>query len=112
MCHSNCQISQEVEYVALSRDTSESDLKQRRELNDGSVEYFDTGAASAALRGRVLILEGNTLTITRLLRGILFQIEFKHLGERLPFVCIPICYQMQGGRAQFTQMACIPKASK
>ena len=31
----------EVEYVALSRDTTESDLKQRREIRAGSAHYVD-----------------------------------------------------------------------
>ena len=31
----------EVEYVALSRDTTESDLKQRREIRGGSAHYVD-----------------------------------------------------------------------
>lgn len=33
--------NREHEYVALSRDTTESDLKQRREIIDGSAKYFD-----------------------------------------------------------------------
>ena len=49
----------EVEYVALTQDTTESDLKQRRELvAGGSAEYFDQGTLQAALHGRVLIVEG------------------------------------------------------
>jgi hypothetical protein len=31
----------EIEYVALSRDTTESDLKQRREILNGTAIYFD-----------------------------------------------------------------------
>ena len=31
----------EVEYVALSRDTTESDLKQRREIQGSTAKYFD-----------------------------------------------------------------------
>ncbi|KAK2514329.1 hypothetical protein Q9233_015038 [Columba guinea] len=31
----------EVEYIALSRDTTETDLKQRREIRDGSAFYLD-----------------------------------------------------------------------
>lgn len=31
----------EVEYVALSRDTTESDLKQRREIRGGTAFYID-----------------------------------------------------------------------
>lgn len=33
--------NREHEYVALSRDTTESDLKQRREIVDGTAKYFD-----------------------------------------------------------------------
>lgn len=31
----------EVEYVSLSRDTTEADLKQRREITHGTAKYFD-----------------------------------------------------------------------
>ena len=31
----------EAEFVALSRDTTESDLKQRREIRDGTAHYVD-----------------------------------------------------------------------
>lgn len=48
----------EVEYVALSRDTTESDLKQRREINDRAAIFHDQGAVRAALNGRVLVLDG------------------------------------------------------
>lgn len=33
--------NRELEYVSLSRDTTESDLKQRREIVNGSATYFD-----------------------------------------------------------------------
>ena len=37
-----CQLTQrEVEYVSLSRDTTETDLKQRREIIDSTVHYVD-----------------------------------------------------------------------
>ncbi|XP_036084810.1 von Willebrand factor A domain-containing protein 8 isoform X2 [Rousettus aegyptiacus] len=48
----------EVEYIALSRDTTESDLKQRREIRAGSAFYVDQCAVRAATEGRTLILEG------------------------------------------------------
>ncbi|XP_068602140.1 von Willebrand factor A domain-containing protein 8 [Brachionichthys hirsutus] len=48
----------EVEYVALSRDTTESDLKQRREIRSGTAYYLDQCAVRAATEGRVLVLEG------------------------------------------------------
>jgi len=48
----------EVEYVALSRDTTESDLKQRREIILGTAHYIDQSAVRAASQGRILILEG------------------------------------------------------
>nr|CAI5818604.1 unnamed protein product [Callosobruchus analis] len=50
--------NREHEYVALSRDTTESDLKQRREIVQGSAKYFDQSAVIAAKEGRVLVLEG------------------------------------------------------
>ncbi|XP_026327673.1 von Willebrand factor A domain-containing protein 8-like [Hyposmocoma kahamanoa] len=48
----------ELEYVALSRDTTEADLKQRREIQSSTAKYFDQSAVRAAVEGRVLILEG------------------------------------------------------
>ncbi|CAH1119198.1 unnamed protein product [Phaedon cochleariae] len=50
--------NREHEYVALSRDTTESDLKQRREIVRGTAKYFDQSAVRAATEGRILILEG------------------------------------------------------
>ena len=47
-----------LEYVALSRDTTESDLKQRREIINGTAHYIDQSAVRAASKGRVLVLEG------------------------------------------------------
>ncbi|XP_058132611.1 von Willebrand factor A domain-containing protein 8 [Dasypus novemcinctus] len=48
----------EVEYIALSRDTTETDLKQRREIRAGTAFYIDQCAVRAATEGRTLILEG------------------------------------------------------
>eukprot|EP00079_Xenopus_tropicalis_P021730 XP_012813198.1 PREDICTED: von Willebrand factor A domain-containing protein 8 [Xenopus tropicalis] len=48
----------EVEYIALSRDTTESDLKQRREIRAGTAFYIDQCAVRAATEGRILVLEG------------------------------------------------------
>ncbi|XP_024941330.1 von Willebrand factor A domain-containing protein 8 isoform X2 [Cephus cinctus] len=48
----------EAEFVALSRDTTEADLKQRREIESGTANYHDQSAVRAATNGRVLILEG------------------------------------------------------
>lgn len=48
----------ELEYVSLSRDTTEADLKQRREIQQGTATYFDQSAVRAATEGRVLVIEG------------------------------------------------------
>lgn len=48
----------ELEYIALSRDTTESDLKQRREIKEKAALYFDQCAVRAAVNGRILILDG------------------------------------------------------
>lgn len=48
----------EVEYLALTRDTTEADLKQRREIHLGTAYYVDQCAVRAAIEGRVLVLEG------------------------------------------------------
>ncbi|CAE8646894.1 unnamed protein product, partial [Polarella glacialis] len=51
-------LGREVEYLALSRDTTESDLKQRREIRGGSLLWADQPPVRAAREGRVLILDG------------------------------------------------------
>ena len=48
----------EVEYLALSSDTTDAELKQRREVSDGNVEYVDAPPVRAALHGRLLLLDG------------------------------------------------------
>ena len=48
----------EVEYLCLTRDTTESDIKQRREVLNSSVVYIDQCAVNAALNGRILLIEG------------------------------------------------------
>jgi hypothetical protein len=49
----------EVEYLCLSRDTTEADLKQRREIvAGGSTSYTDQPPVRAALNGRLLVLDG------------------------------------------------------
>lgn len=51
-------LQREIEYVSLSRDSTESDLKQRREIQNGTAVYFDQSAVRAATEGRVLVIEG------------------------------------------------------
>lgn len=51
-------MDREVEFIALSRDTTEADLKQRREIKGGTAYYHDQSAVRAATNGRVLIIEG------------------------------------------------------
>ena len=46
----------ELEYVALSRDTTEADLKQRREIQSGTAKYFDQVHSS-------VVLTPNTVTL-------------------------------------------------
>jgi MoxR-like ATPase len=54
-----CQLTKrEVEYVVLSRDISDGDLKQRREIINNTVKYIDQQCVRAAIHGRVLILDG------------------------------------------------------
>ncbi|KAI8930150.1 AAA domain-containing protein [Entophlyctis helioformis] len=48
----------EIEYVALSRDVTDSDLKQRREIRNGTAVYIDQACVRAATKGRLLILDG------------------------------------------------------
>lgn len=51
-------LGREVEYVAISQDTTESDLKQRREIIDGAAIFADQAPVRAAIHGRVLVIDG------------------------------------------------------
>ena len=51
-------LGREVEYVGITRDTTESDLKQRREMTRGTVRHEPAPPLRAAIHGRVLLLEG------------------------------------------------------
>lgn len=54
-----CELSgREVELLTLSQDTTEADLKQRREIVDSTAIYVDQAPLRAALQGRVLVLDG------------------------------------------------------
>jgi von Willebrand factor A domain-containing protein 8 len=54
-----CELTeQEIEFVQLTRDTTESDLKQRREITGGDVLFVDQAPVRAAKEGRCLILDG------------------------------------------------------
>ncbi|CAM9850949.1 unnamed protein product, partial [Heterosigma akashiwo] len=54
-----CELmNKEVEYVAISKDTTESDLLLRRELRGGSSAFHAQAPVRAALCGRVLVLDG------------------------------------------------------
>lgn len=44
-------VGREVEIVTISRDTTEADLKQRREIINGSVLYVDQAPVRAAING-------------------------------------------------------------
>ncbi|KAG5485809.1 hypothetical protein LSCM1_07222 [Leishmania martiniquensis] len=50
----------EIRVVNLNSDVTESDLKQRREIRNGSLIYDDQSAVSAAVEGQLLVLEGLT----------------------------------------------------
>ena len=44
--------------MALSRDTSEADLKQRKEVSNNGTVYVHQAPVRAAMHGRLLILDG------------------------------------------------------
>uniref|UniRef100_A0A1I7X5C3 VWFA domain-containing protein n=1 Tax=Heterorhabditis bacteriophora TaxID=37862 RepID=A0A1I7X5C3_HETBA len=50
--------NREYEYIAVTRDTTEADIKQRREIRGGTAFYTDLCAVRAALHGRVLVIDG------------------------------------------------------
>ena len=52
-----CELTnREVEYLCLTRDTTEADIKQRREIISSSVLYANQCAVNAALNGRILVI--------------------------------------------------------
>lgn len=54
-----CELTQrEVDVVSISQDTTEADLKQRREIVGGTAVFADQAPVRAAIAGRVLLLEG------------------------------------------------------
>lgn len=48
----------EIEYLAITRDTTESDLKQRREIIGNNVVYSNQPPVRAAIDGKILVLDG------------------------------------------------------
>ncbi|CAE7780682.1 unnamed protein product [Symbiodinium sp. CCMP2592] len=52
------QTGRETEYIGITKDTTEADLKQRREISNGQLVFHNAPAVEAALKGRLLILEG------------------------------------------------------
>lgn len=54
-----CQLTKrKVEYVCITKDTSEHDFKQRREIESNSAYYVDQAAVRAAKNGAILIMDG------------------------------------------------------
>ena len=48
----------EMEYVCLTRDSTEGDLKQRREIAEGGTSLFvDQAVVRAAIQGRLLVID-------------------------------------------------------
>jgi len=51
-------LGREVEWVSITRDTSEADLKQRKEFSNNRTLYVNQAPVRAALNGTLLVLEG------------------------------------------------------
>ncbi|ODN04785.1 von Willebrand factor A domain-containing protein 8 [Orchesella cincta] len=50
--------SREIQFLQISRDTTEADIKQRREIVHKSAVFFDQASVRCALGGHVLVLDG------------------------------------------------------
>ena len=48
----------EIEWISISKDTSEADLKQRKEVSENGTLYVDQAPVRAAINGRLLVLDG------------------------------------------------------
>ena len=91
----------EVEYVKLSRDTTESDLKQRRELaqkygsSDGTKEvvFHDQAPVRAAINGRLLILDGVEQVERNVLPTLNNLLENREMQQRMEDSLAPKSYQ-------------------
>ena len=51
-------LGREIEWVSISRDTPEADLKQRKEFSNNMTMYVNQAPVRAAINGSLLILEG------------------------------------------------------
>ena len=51
-------LGREVEYISLSKDTTEADLKQRKEVTNNGTVYTNQAPVRAAINGRLLVLDG------------------------------------------------------
>jgi len=89
-----CELTQrEVEYLCLSQDITESDIKQRREVKDKTVFYVDSASVKAALEGRVLILDGIEKAERNVLPIINNLLENREMAlEDGRFICEPKRY--------------------
>ena len=56
-------LGREVEYVCISRDTTDSDLKQRREISGGTSTFVDQAPVRAALQVCMPVLRWQRTTI-------------------------------------------------
>lgn len=52
-----------IEFVPISKDTTEADLKQRREIVNANVVFKDQPPVTAALEGKILVLDGSVCSI-------------------------------------------------
>ena len=61
-----CELLQrEVEYLCVSPDVTESDIKQRREIKHKTAVYENAAAVRACLLGRVLVIDGIEKAVRR-----------------------------------------------
>ena len=51
-------LGREIEWISITKDTSEADLKQRKEVFSNRTRYVNQAPVRAALNGRLLILDG------------------------------------------------------
>ena len=61
----------EIDSVLITRDTTDSDLLQRRELSKGNVRFIDGPVVNAALAGKLFVLDG----MERAERNVLVQLR-------------------------------------
>ncbi|KAJ3223480.1 von Willebrand factor A domain-containing protein 8 [Clydaea vesicula] len=86
--------NREVEYLTITKDTTDADLKQRREIVNNTSIYTDSVCVRAALMGRILVLDGLEKAERNVLPILNNLLENREMSlEDGRFLCSPFRYE-------------------